>query len=98
MENLNSVCYISQINEIKPIENSDNIELAIVNGWNCVVKIVASWLENECSVNMGCGSGKGVNVEGKKSVLKRVVLGQGGGYILDIHNPMHACLYTPAPQ
>ena len=38
MENLNSVCYISQINEIKPIENSDNIELAIVNGWNCVVK------------------------------------------------------------
>ena len=38
MENLNSVCFISQINEIKPIENSDNIELAIVNGWNCVVK------------------------------------------------------------
>ena len=35
MENLNSVCFISQINEIKPIENSDNIELAIVNGWNC---------------------------------------------------------------
>ena len=38
MENLNSVCFISQINEVKPIENSDNIELAIVNGWNCVVK------------------------------------------------------------
>ena len=38
MENLNSVCFISQINEIKNIENSDNIELAIVNGWNCIVK------------------------------------------------------------
>ena len=34
----NSVCYISKIREIKPIENADNIELALVEGWQCIVK------------------------------------------------------------
>ncbi len=38
MENLNSVCYVSKINEIKPIEGADNIELAVVGGWNCITK------------------------------------------------------------
>ena len=38
MENLNSVCYIATINEIKPIEGADNIELAVVGGWNCITK------------------------------------------------------------
>ena len=38
MENKNSVCYLATINEIKPIEGADNIELAVVGGWNCVIK------------------------------------------------------------
>ena len=38
MENNNSVCYIATINEITPIEGADNIELAVVGGWNCITK------------------------------------------------------------
>lgn len=38
MENLDSVCFTAQVSDVKHIENCDNIELAIVNGWNCVVK------------------------------------------------------------
>jgi RNA ligase (TIGR02306 family) len=38
MENNDSVCYVAKINEIKPIEGADNIELAIVGGWNCITK------------------------------------------------------------
>jgi RNA ligase (TIGR02306 family) len=38
MENQNSVCYVGQITEIKPIEGADNIELAIVGGWNAITK------------------------------------------------------------
>ena len=38
MENLNSVCYVATINEIKPIDGADNIELAVVGGWNCITK------------------------------------------------------------
>jgi RNA ligase (TIGR02306 family) len=38
MENLNSVCYIATINEITPIIGADNIELAVVGGWNCITK------------------------------------------------------------
>jgi RNA ligase (TIGR02306 family) len=38
MENNNSVCYVSKINEIKSIEGADNIELAVIGGWNCITK------------------------------------------------------------
>jgi RNA ligase (TIGR02306 family) len=38
MENLNSVAYVARINEIKPIEGADNIEQAVVGGWNCIIQ------------------------------------------------------------
>lgn len=38
MENQNSVCYIARINEIKPISGADNIEQAVVGGWNCIIQ------------------------------------------------------------
>lgn len=38
MENLNSVCFVAQITEIKEIVGADNIEQAVVGGWNCIVK------------------------------------------------------------
>lgn len=38
MQNQNSVCYVAQINKIQPIPGADNIELAIVGGWNCITK------------------------------------------------------------
>ena len=38
MENLNSVCYVGRIGEIRPIEGADNIELVIVSGWQSITK------------------------------------------------------------
>ena len=38
MENNNSVCFVAKINEIKPIEGADNIELGVIGGWNCIIK------------------------------------------------------------
>ena len=38
MENKNSVCYVSSINEIKPIPGADNIEQGVIGGWNCIIK------------------------------------------------------------
>ncbi len=38
MENLNSVCYVTRVNEIKPIEGADKIELIVAGGWNCISK------------------------------------------------------------
>jgi RNA ligase (TIGR02306 family) len=38
MENLNSVCYVAKINEVKSIEGADNIELVVVSGWNAITK------------------------------------------------------------
>lgn len=38
MENINSVCYVGRIGEIRPIEGADNIELAIVTGWHAITK------------------------------------------------------------
>lgn len=38
MENLNSVCFVARINEIKEIPGADNIELGVVGGWNCIIK------------------------------------------------------------
>jgi RNA ligase (TIGR02306 family) len=38
MENNNSVCFVAKINEIKEIPGADNIEQAVIGGWNCIVK------------------------------------------------------------
>ena len=38
MENNNSVCYVGIIGEVKPIEGADNIEQALVGGWNAITK------------------------------------------------------------
>jgi len=38
MENNNSLCFVARINEIKPIEGADNIELGVIGGWNCIIK------------------------------------------------------------
>jgi RNA ligase (TIGR02306 family) len=38
MENNNSVCYVGVIGEVKPIEGADNIEQALVGGWNAITK------------------------------------------------------------
>ena len=38
MENNNSVCYVTTINEVKPIPGADNIEQVVVGGWNCITK------------------------------------------------------------
>lgn len=38
MENINSVCYVAKIDEIKEIPGADNIEQGIIGGWNCIIK------------------------------------------------------------
>ena len=38
MENQNSICFVAKINETKPIEGADNIELGVIGGWNCIIK------------------------------------------------------------
>ena len=38
MENNNSVCFVGKVTDIKPIDGADNIELVVVNGWNCISK------------------------------------------------------------
>jgi RNA ligase (TIGR02306 family) len=38
MENNNSVCFIAKINEVRAIEGADNIEQAVIGGWNTIVK------------------------------------------------------------
>ena len=38
MENQNSVCFVGKVTDIKSIDGADNIELVVVNGWNCISK------------------------------------------------------------
>jgi RNA ligase (TIGR02306 family) len=38
MENLNSCCFVAKVKEINSIPGAYNIELAIIEGWNCIVK------------------------------------------------------------
>ena len=45
MENLNSVCYVARINEIKEIQGADNIEQCIIGGWSSITK------KNEHKIN-----------------------------------------------
>jgi len=49
MENSNSVCFVTRINEIKPIEGADNIEQAVVGGWNCIIQ-KGQYVENDLVV------------------------------------------------
>jgi RNA ligase (TIGR02306 family) len=49
MENNNSVCFVARINEIKPIEDADKIELAVIGGWNCIVQ-KGHYVENDLTV------------------------------------------------
>ena len=38
MENLDSVCYVTTINEVRAIPGADNIEVVVAGGWNCITK------------------------------------------------------------
>jgi RNA ligase (TIGR02306 family) len=38
MENVNSCCFVAKVKEVSSIPGADNIELAIIEGWNCIVK------------------------------------------------------------
>ena len=38
MENLNSVCFVARISEIKEIPGADKIEQAIIGGWSCIIQ------------------------------------------------------------
>jgi RNA ligase (TIGR02306 family) len=38
MENNNSCCFVAKINEVRAIEGADNIEQAVIGGWNTIVK------------------------------------------------------------
>jgi RNA ligase (TIGR02306 family) len=38
LKNINSVCYVARIAEIKEIPGADNIVQGIVGGWNCILK------------------------------------------------------------
>jgi RNA ligase (TIGR02306 family) len=38
MENQNSVCYVATIKEVRAIPNADNIEQAVIGGWNAITK------------------------------------------------------------
>jgi len=38
MQNINSVCYVAKIDEVKEIPGADNIEQGIIGGWNCIIK------------------------------------------------------------
>jgi RNA ligase (TIGR02306 family) len=38
MENNDSVCFVAKIDEIKEIPGADNIEQAIIGGWNCIIQ------------------------------------------------------------
>jgi RNA ligase (TIGR02306 family) len=38
MENNNSVCYVTKIKLVTPIEGADNIESVLVGGWNAITK------------------------------------------------------------
>ena len=38
MENQDSVCFVAKIDEIKEIPGADNIEQAIIGGWNCIIQ------------------------------------------------------------
>jgi hypothetical protein len=38
MENINSVCFVAKISEIKEIPDAQNIEQAVIGGWECIIK------------------------------------------------------------
>lgn len=38
MENINSVCFVAKISKIIQIPDAQNIEQAIIGGWNCIIQ------------------------------------------------------------
>ena len=79
MENQNSVCFVARIGEVKPIEGADNIEVAVIGGWNCIVpklpKVSPFRYYRLCIVQRAAGSVRDIEArEGRDNNKKAGIL------------------------